>query len=76
MFQAFADADRNLGLEPAPASEYRGTDDGGKSGIDQDLAANVHEAPVKFGIVAGMMNAINFASSHLFISAGSYSDVA
>ena len=76
MFQAFVDADRNLGAEAVSASEYRGTDDGGESGIDQDLAAHYHEAPVKFRIVAGMMNAINFASSYLFISAVGYGCVA
>jgi len=64
MFQAFIDADRNLGREPVPASEYRRTDDGGKPGIDQDLAAHYHETPVKSWIVAGMMNAIDFASPH------------
>ena len=46
------------------ASEYRCTDDGGESGIDQGLAAHDHEAAIEFGIVAGMMNAIDFATSH------------
>ena len=76
MFQAFVDADRNLGREAVPASKYRCAHDGGKSGIDQDLAADYYEAAVKFRIVAGMMNAINFASSHLFISAVGYGCVA
>jgi len=76
MFQAFVDADRNLGGESVAASEYGGTDNGGESGIDQDLAADYYEAAVKFRIVAGMMNAINFASSHLFISAVGYGCVA
>jgi hypothetical protein len=70
MFQAFVDTDRDLGRESVSASEYRCADDGGESGIDQDLAAHDYEAPVKFrvvasGITAPMMNAIDFASPHL-----------
>jgi len=73
MFQTFVDPDRYLGGESVPASEYRRADDGGESGIDQDLAAYHDEAPVTFRVVTGrviarMMNAIDFASSHLHIS--------
>jgi hypothetical protein len=70
MFQAFVYTDRDLGRKSVSASEYRGADDGGESGIDQDLAAHDDEASVKFRIVssriaARLMNAIDFASSHL-----------
>ena len=78
MFQAFVDTDRDLGRESVSASEYRCADDGGESGIDQDLAAHDYEAPVRFrvvartivasGIPAWMMNAIDFASSHRLVS--------
>jgi hypothetical protein len=70
MLQAFVDTDRDLGRESVSASEYRRTDDSGESGIDQDLAAHDDEAPIKLriltGKIIGMMNAINFASSHFF----------
>jgi len=72
MFQAFIDTDRDLGRESVSASKYRRADDGGESGIDQDLAADYYEAPVEFGIVTSgiaprLMNAIDFAPSHLLI---------
>ena len=67
MFQAFVDADRDLGRESMSAGEYRCADNGGESGIDQRLAAHHYKAPIEFRIAAGMMNAINFASSHTFI---------
>ena len=71
MFQAFVDTDRDLGGKPVSACEYRRADDGGESGIDQDLAAYNDEAAIEFGIVsgrtAGLMYAINFASSHVLI---------
>ena len=58
------------------AGEYRRADDSGESRIDQNLPAYDDEAAIKFGIVsrtivrrtAGLMNAIDFASSHLLIS--------
>jgi len=50
------------------ASEYRGADDGGKLGIDQDLAAHDDEAPVELRVVIRVMNAIDFASSHLLVA--------
>lgn len=50
------------------ASEYWRADNGGESGIDEDLAAHDDEAPVKLRVASRMMNAIDFASSHLLIS--------
>jgi hypothetical protein len=50
------------------ASEYWRADNGGESGIDEDLAAYDDEAPVKLRVASRMMNAIDFASSHLLIS--------
>ncbi len=68
MFHAFVDTDRDLGGESVSASEDRGADDGGKSGIEQNLTAHDDEVTVEFRIIAGriirMMNAIDFASSH------------
>jgi hypothetical protein len=48
MLQAFVDSDGDLGGESVSASEDRGADDGGESGIEQDLAAYHDEAPVKW----------------------------
>jgi hypothetical protein len=74
MFQAFVDTHRDLGRKSVSASEDRCANDGRKSGIEQDLAADDNEAAVKLGIVAGgifsrTMNAIDFASSHGYILA-------
>jgi hypothetical protein len=68
MFQAFVDTGGDLGRESVAASEDRRADDGGESGVDEDLAAHNDEAPVKFRVVCRMMNAIDFASFHLLIS--------
>ena len=65
MFQAFVNADRDLGGESVSASEYWCADDGRKSGIDQNLAAHDDEAAEEFRVIVWMMNAINFTSSHL-----------
>jgi hypothetical protein len=83
MFQAFVDSDRDLGRESVSASKYWCAHNGGESGINQDLAAHNDEAPIKFGVVTGrilasrmttrMMNAIDFASSHLVISVSAIS---
>ena len=64
MFQAFVDTNRDLGRESVSASEYRCANDRGESGINQDLAADDDEAPVKFriivsGISARMVNAVS-----------------
>ena len=64
VLQAFVDADRDLSGESVAASQDGRADHGGKFGIDQGLAAHDHEAAIEFGIVAGMMNAIDFAPSH------------
>ncbi len=64
MFQALVDADRNLSRESVASSKDRRADDAGESGINQSLAAHDHEAAIEFGIVAGMMNPIDFAPSH------------
>lgn len=49
------------------ASQDGRADDGGKFGIDEGPAAHHHEAAIQFGIVAGMMNAIDFTTSHRFL---------
>src|SRR5208283_400050 len=57
------DADRDLGRKSVAPSEDGCADDRGKPGIDQSLAAHDHEAAIELGIVAGMMNPIDFAPS-------------
>ena len=74
MFQALVDTERDLGGKPVSAAKDRRADDGRESGINQDLSAYDDEAAIKFGIVsahrtAGLMNAINFASSHVLVFA-------
>src|SRR5438552_9546243 len=71
MFQSLVDTDGNLRRESVSATEYRCADDRRESGVDQDLAAHYDETPVELWIVAvsaaGMMYAINLASSHLLL---------
>jgi hypothetical protein len=75
VLQTFIDSDRHLGRETVPTRQNRRADDGRKSGINQYLAAHHDEAAVKLRIVAGMMHAVDFASSHLCLAPG-YSSVA
>jgi hypothetical protein len=82
MFQALVNTDRYLGGKPVSAAKDRRADDGRESGINQDLPAYDDEAAIQLGIVsrtivcrtisrrtAGLMNAINFASSHVLVFA-------
>src|ERR1700731_4737554 len=78
MLQTFADVDGDLSREAVSASEYRSANDVGESGVDQNLATNDYKAAVEFRIGVGkisvgkirarLMNAIDFASSHLLVS--------